>query len=62
MRADLLAGASTRARWQARLAPTSTLRWASSATGTWVADLLDRVDDTWVTIKRRIVPRRARPI
>jgi hypothetical protein len=44
------------------VAPTSTLRWASAATGTWVADQLDRMDDGWVALKRRLVPRGARPV
>ena len=62
VRADLLAAAPTRVRWQARLAPTSTLRWASSATGTWVADQLDRFDDGWAAVRRRIVPGGARAV
>jgi transglutaminase-like putative cysteine protease len=41
------------ARWRARLLPASTLRWASSGLGTAVADLLDRADRVWATLRHR---------
>lgn len=41
----LLSTARRRARWTARLAPPSTLRWASSTAGSTVADGLDRMDE-----------------
>ena len=54
VRSALLAGAPARVRWQARLLPTSTLRWASSELGTRVADLLDLLDDGWAAVRRRL--------
>ena len=44
VRGALLAGASRSQRWAARLAPPSTLRWASSGLGSLTADALDRFD------------------
>ena len=44
VRGGLQAGVDRRARWLARLAPPSTLRWASAGLGSWTADLLDRFD------------------
>ncbi|MCU1674716.1 MAG: hypothetical protein JWN77_2829, partial [Frankiales bacterium] len=55
----LLAGVTPRARWRARLLPPSTLRWASSAMGTFVADALDRFDDGWAAVRRRLRVRAA---
>ena len=54
VRAALLAGARPRVRWQARLMPRSTLRWAASTTGTFVADVLDRSDELWAGVRRRM--------
>lgn len=54
VRAALLAGAGPRARWQARLLPRSTLRWAAAATGSFVADVLDRSDELWAGLRRRM--------
>jgi hypothetical protein len=45
VRAGLLAAAARRTRATARWAPPSTLRWAAHASGTAMADLLDRVDE-----------------
>ena len=44
VRTALLAGATGEQRWVARLAPPSTLRWASAGLGAAMADLLDRFD------------------
>jgi transglutaminase-like putative cysteine protease len=44
VRSALLAGAGSRQRWLARLAPLSTLRWASHGLGSAMADVLDRFD------------------
>jgi hypothetical protein len=54
VRAALLAGAGARVRWQARLLPRSTLRWAAATTGTFVADVLDRSDELWAGLRRRV--------
>jgi hypothetical protein len=54
VRAALLAAARPRVRWQARLLPRSTLRWAASVTGTFVADVLDRSDELWAGLRRRV--------
>ncbi|MFN2521952.1 MAG: transglutaminaseTgpA domain-containing protein [Mycobacteriales bacterium] len=54
VREALLAGLSPRARWRARLLPPSTLRWATSSGGTLVADGLDRFDDGWASMRRRL--------
>jgi transglutaminase-like putative cysteine protease len=61
VRAALLAGATRRERWKARLLPASTLRWAASSVGGAVADLLDRQDDALAAVGRRLRrrPRRA---
>jgi len=53
VRAGLLAAASGGARWRARLLPASSLRWASTALGTAVADALDRVDLALAAVRRR---------
>ena len=44
IRAGLLVTVAGRARLVARFAPPSTLRWASAGLGSFVADVLDRVD------------------
>ena len=44
VREELRASASRRQRWTARLAPPSTLRWASTTLGNSTADALDRFD------------------
>ncbi len=44
VRAGLQAGVDRRQRWIARLAPPSTLRWASHGLGDLTADALDRFD------------------
>ncbi|MGI8536711.1 MAG: transglutaminaseTgpA domain-containing protein [Mycobacteriales bacterium] len=54
VRAGLLTAAGRGARWRARLLPASTLRWASSALGTAVADVLDPVDLALATVRRRV--------
>jgi transglutaminase-like putative cysteine protease len=54
VRAALLAAAGRRARWRARLLPTSTLHWAASRSGTFVADALDRFDEAWSAVRRRL--------
>ena len=54
VRSALLASVSARRRWQARLAPPSTLRWASSASGTFVADVLDGFDSGWARVRRAL--------
>jgi hypothetical protein len=41
--------------------PTSTLRWASSALGTFVADVLDGFDNAWSALPR-LRSRGARPV
>jgi hypothetical protein len=44
VRAGLQDGVDRRQRWIARLAPPSTLRWASHGLGDLTADALDRFD------------------
>jgi hypothetical protein len=44
VRAALLDGADRTQRWRARLAPASTLRWASAGLGDRTADVLDAFD------------------
>ena len=43
-------------RWRAWLLPVSTLRWASAAVGTAVANALDRLDGAWGAVLRRLRP------
>jgi hypothetical protein len=50
LRDALLAAATRRQGWLARLAPPSTLRWASAGLGSAIADLLDRVDTSVSTV------------
>jgi transglutaminase-like putative cysteine protease len=61
VRAALRAGATSQQRWTARLLPSSTARWATSTAGGAVADLLDRLDDGFAAVGRRLHrrPRRA---
>jgi len=54
VRAALLAGSDRLQRWQARLAPTSTLRWASAGVGSSVADLLDACDTAVSAVGDRV--------
>jgi transglutaminase-like putative cysteine protease len=54
VRHGLLAGASRRQHWVARLAPPSTLRWASSGLGSATADVLDRFDGLVSTVGERV--------
>lgn len=54
VRAGLLGSVTGRTRWLARLAPPSTLRWASAGVGSRVADLLDRVDATLTAVGARL--------
>ena len=64
VRAALRTSATHRQRWGARLVPPSTLRWASSRSGTATADLLDRVHATPSAVAarlRRAVHGRAEP-
>jgi hypothetical protein len=63
VRSGLLRAATRRTRWAARWAPPSTLRAMVHASGTAVADLLDRLDEltgAGAARVRRIVTRRAR--
>jgi transglutaminase-like putative cysteine protease len=63
VRSGLLRAATRRTRWTARWAPPSTLRAMMHASGTAVADLLDRLDEltgAGAARVRRIVTRRAR--
>jgi hypothetical protein len=57
VRSALRRAVSRKLRWRAWLLPTSTLRWASSGLGTFVADGLDRFDDAWSALGRRLRPR-----
>jgi hypothetical protein len=50
----LLASASRSQRWVARLAPPSTLRWASAGLGAATADALDRFDSAVSAVGERI--------
>jgi hypothetical protein len=52
VRTALSAAVTKKARWRAWLLPVSTLRWMSSGVGTFVADVLDRVDDLWSSVRR----------
>jgi hypothetical protein len=61
VRTALLSGVSRTTRWRAWLLPTSTLRWASSALGTFVADVLDGFDNAWSALPR-LRSRGARPV
>ena len=54
VRAALRSAATPRERWTARLAPPSTLQWATGGLGTAVADLLDRVDVLISTLGTRL--------
>jgi transglutaminase-like putative cysteine protease len=54
VRSALLAGATRSQRWAARLAPPSTLRWASSGLGGVTADALDRFDSAVSTVGERL--------
>ncbi|MBK5308065.1 MAG: transglutaminase domain-containing protein [Frankiaceae bacterium] len=59
VRAALRASAGRATRVRSWLLPTSTLRWASSRLGTFVADVLDGFDNGWSAL-RRMVTRRPR--
>lgn len=52
VRSALRAAAGRTTRWRAVLLPTSTLRWAASGLGTFIADLLDHVDEAWSALRR----------
>ena len=54
VREGLRASASRRQRWTARLAPPSTLRWASTALGNGTADVLDRFDAAVSAVGERV--------
>ena len=54
VRAALLATAEPRDRWRARLAPPSTLDWASHRIGSAVADVLDRFDALLTAVGSRV--------
>ncbi len=58
VRAALLAGATSRERWLARLLPVSTVQSTSSRVGTAVADVLDRFDVLLSTVGARLRPPR----
>jgi transglutaminase-like putative cysteine protease len=62
VRSALRAAVPRKLRWRAWLLPTSTLRWASSGLGTLVADGLDRFDETWSALGRRLRPRPFRQV
>jgi hypothetical protein len=57
VRDALHAGVSRSARWRAWALPPSTLRWAASALGTKVADLLDGFDNAWSSVRHLGRPR-----
>ena len=59
VRTALLAGADRTQRWRARLAPTSTLRWASTGAGDRTADLLDGFDTAVSVVGDRLKHPRA---
>ncbi|MCW2571071.1 MAG: hypothetical protein JWO88_1129, partial [Frankiales bacterium] len=61
VRSALLSDVSRTTRWRAWLLPTSTLRWASSVLGTFVADVLDGFDNAWSALPR-LRSRGARPV
>jgi hypothetical protein len=52
VRAALRSAASRPVRWRSWLLPRSTLRWASSRLGTFVADALDGFDRAWSALPR----------
>ena len=60
VRAGLLSTSPARTRWRARLAPPSTLRWASDRLGTTAADVLDRGDGLVSAVATRARHPRAR--
>jgi transglutaminase-like putative cysteine protease len=61
VRSALLAAASPSQRWAARLAPRSTLRWATAALGSATADTLDRLERGVSAVTDRLTrPRRLR--
>lgn len=60
VRAALRAGVSRVARWRAWLLPPSTLRWAASTLGTFVADVLDGFDNAWSSLRHLGRPRHHR--
>jgi transglutaminase-like putative cysteine protease len=57
VRTALHAGVTRAVRWRAWALPPSTLRWAASAVGTKVADLLDGFDNLWSTVRHLGRPR-----
>jgi transglutaminase-like putative cysteine protease len=52
VRSALRADVGRVGRWRATLMPTSTLRWMSSTLGTFVADVLDGIDNGWAALRR----------
>jgi transglutaminase-like putative cysteine protease len=52
VRSALRGAVSRSVRWRAWLLPRSTLRWAASKTGTFVADVLDGFDNTWSALRQ----------
>ena len=60
VRSGLLGTVPGRARLRARLAPTSTLRWASAGLGSFVADVLDRADGLVSSVGARVRHPRSR--
>jgi len=61
VRLGLLAAASRRTRWTARLAPASTLMWMAHVSGARTADLLDRVDELLSAASGRVRRLLSRP-
>lgn len=59
VRSGLLASVPAGRRWRARLLPPSALRWAATAAGRRVADLLDRVDAVAGQLQARVRRRTA---
>lgn len=52
VRTALRASVGRASRWRSWLLPPSTVRWAAAALGTFVADVLDRIDEAWATLSR----------
>jgi hypothetical protein len=56
VRAALHSGVSGPVRWRAVALPPSTLRWAASTVGTFVADVLDAFDNAWSSVRQLARP------
>jgi transglutaminase-like putative cysteine protease len=51
VRSALRSRGSRLGRWRTWLLPPSTLRWAASTLGTFVADVLDGIDNVWSSVR-----------